>query len=169
MIWKSLGHSNLFVGGKPVLIRSLLLSSELGDFHRYRVCSEAGKPIWARLAKDDSGKIGALVTGPYSEMLTIPSRGEVQPYLFVPLNCLSKRTQNKLLIPLNCELYEEESSLVAKEIADEPYYVASRNSSVFHYPGCKRAHKVISHNLVYFKTRNEALENGCRPHKICNP
>lgn len=169
MIWKSLGHSDLSVGGKPVLIRSLLLCTELGDFHRYRVCSEAGKPVWARLAKDGSGKIGALVTGPYSEMLKIPSRKEMQPHLFVPLNSLSKRVQKKLLIPLNYELYEEENTLVAREIADEPYYLASKISSVFHYPGCKRAHKVIPGNRVYFKTRNEALENGYRPHKICNP
>ena len=108
MIWRSVGHPDFFTGGKPVLIRSLLLATELGDVHRYRVCSEAGKPVWARLAKDSEGKIGVLVTGPYSEVLKIPSRREVQPYLFVPLNSLSKKMQKKLLIPLNCELYEEE-------------------------------------------------------------
>lgn len=169
MIWKSVGHSGLFTGGKPVLIRSLLLATESGDVHRYRVCSEAGKPVWARLAKDSEGKIGVLVTGPYSEVLKIPSRREVQPYLFVPLNSLSKKMQKKLLIPLNYELYEEENILVAKEVQSEPYYVASRNSSVFHYPGCKRAWKVLPQNRICFNTRNEALHAGYRPHKICKP
>jgi len=163
------GHSDLFIGGKPVLVRSLLLFTESGDVRRYRVCSEAGKPVWARLAKDRAGKIGVLVTGPYSEVLKIPSRKEVQPYLFVSLNSLSKRAQKKLLIPLNYELYEEENTLVAKEIQNEPYYIASRNSSVFHYPGCKRAGKVLPHNRICFESRNEALNAGYRPHKICRP
>ena len=109
MIWKSMGHSGLFLGGKPVLIRSLLLSTESGEIRRYRVCSEAGKPAWARLAKDSTGKIGVLVTGPYSEVLKIPSRKEIQPYLFLSLNSLSKKAQKKLLIPLNYEFYEEEN------------------------------------------------------------
>lgn len=164
-----MGHSDLFLGGKPVLVRSLLLSTESGEIHRYRVCSEAGKPAWARLAKDSTGKIGVLVTGPYSEVLKIPSRKEVQPYLFVPLNSLSKKVQKKLLIPLNYEIYEEENNIVVKEIQNEPYYVTSRNSSVFHHPGCKKARKILLQNRIYFKNRNEALNAGYHPHKICKP
>lgn len=169
MLWKSLGHSDLLIGGKPVLIRSLLLSNETGNVHRYRVCSQAGKPVWAKLAKDSSGKIGALVTGPYSEFFEIPSLKEAQPYLFVPLNSLSKRVRKKLLIPLNYELCEEGNTLVAKERQNEPYYIASSSSSVFHYPGCRIARKVLPHNRISFKTRNEALNAHYRPHRICSP
>ncbi len=169
MVWRSLGFSDLWVAGSPVSVRSLIVSDNFGQFRRYRIFSEGGLPAWARLAKDGSGKIGALVTGAYSSFVKVGSTKKIQPCIFVPLSSLSKRVFRKLLIPLDCELYEEEDVVVAREIENQSYYVANRNSRMFHHPGCKRAKRIASQNQIIFKTRKEALASGYSPARICRP
>jgi hypothetical protein len=48
-------------------------------------------------------------------------------------------------------------------------YVASKNSKVFHKRDCQAAARISSENLIGFKTRDEAIQSGRRPCKICNP
>lgn len=48
-------------------------------------------------------------------------------------------------------------------------YVASKNSKVFHLPGCRFANQISPKNLVGYKSRNEAINAGKRPCKICKP
>jgi hypothetical protein len=48
-------------------------------------------------------------------------------------------------------------------------YVASKNSTVFHLPGCSSAARISSANLVGYKTRDEAINAGKRPCKLCKP
>ena len=48
-------------------------------------------------------------------------------------------------------------------------YVASRNSEVFHKPGCKGAAKISEKNLVRYSTRDEAIQAGKKPCHECNP
>ena len=169
MVWKSLGFSDLWVAGSPVFVRSLLLSDSIGQFRRYRIFSDGGLPAWARLAKDGSGKIGAFITGAYSSFVKVGSVKKIQPCLFVPLSCLSKKAFRKLLIPLDFELCEEENMVVAREIENQPYYVANRNSHIFHHPGCRRAKRIALQNQITFKARKEALSSGYSPHRICRP
>ncbi len=47
-------------------------------------------------------------------------------------------------------------------------YVASRNSEVFHRPGCSNAQRIKPSNLIRFRTRDEAAASK-RPAKDCNP
>jgi len=54
------------------------------------------------------------------------------------------------------------------EIA-EYKYVASALKEPFHYPTCMWAEKIIESNLVGFKTRQEALDYGRLPCKVCQP
>jgi hypothetical protein len=169
MVWKSLGFSDFWVAGSFTPVRSLLVSDSFGQFRRYRIFTEGGLPAWARLAKDGSGKIGAFITGAYSSFVKVGSAKKIQPYLFVPLSSLSKRVLRKLLIPLDFELYEEDNIVVAREIENQPYYVANRNSHLFHHPGCKRAKRITSQNQIIFKTRQEALTSGYSPGRICRP
>lgn len=169
MVWKSLGFSDLWVAGPPISARSLVLSDSLGCLRRYRIFSEGGLPAWARLAKDGSGKIGALVTGAYSTFVKVGSAKKIQPHLFVPLSSLSKKAFRKLLIPLDFELCEEENMVVAREIENQPYYLANKNSRMFHHPGCKRAKRIASQNQIIFKTRQQALTSGYLPDGICRP
>jgi hypothetical protein len=48
-------------------------------------------------------------------------------------------------------------------------YVASKNSKVFHRPDCSSAKRISAHNLVTYRTRAEAINDGKRPCKICKP
>ncbi len=48
-------------------------------------------------------------------------------------------------------------------------YVGSRNSQVFHRAGCDNALRIKPENLIRYKTREEAVGDGRRPGKDCNP
>ena len=48
-------------------------------------------------------------------------------------------------------------------------YVASRVRLPFHRPDCKWAAKISPKNLEVFETREQAIEAGHRPCKVCNP
>lgn len=39
----------------------------------------------------------------------------------------------------------------------------------FHRPDCKWAKEIKSNNLLRFKTREEAIQSGRRPCKLCKP
>ena len=55
------------------------------------------------------------------------------------------------------------------EPAAEYLCIASKNSGVFHRPGCRWAQNVSQDNLVTYKSRDEAISAGKRPCKLCNP
>ncbi|MBN2271236.1 MAG: hypothetical protein JXN61_11520 [Sedimentisphaerales bacterium] len=48
-------------------------------------------------------------------------------------------------------------------------YVSSKNSIIFHTPNCRAAKRISPENLLCFKTRQEALNAGKRPCKLCTP
>ena len=50
----------------------------------------------------------------------------------------------------------------------EDHYFASRNSQVFHRPGCESVEKIASRNLIEFKTSTDAIRSGRRPCKGCS-
>lgn len=51
----------------------------------------------------------------------------------------------------------------------ESYYAASANSEVFHRPNCSYVNRIKRSNLIFFTTREEALNSNRRPCKVCNP
>jgi len=51
----------------------------------------------------------------------------------------------------------------------ETLFVASKNSMVFHRVGCRWAGNISDLNRVTYKTRQEAIADGKRPCKSCNP
>ncbi len=57
----------------------------------------------------------------------------------------------------------------ANSAQTEYKYVASKNSQVFHLPGCRSVKRISPENLAGFKTRQEALNAGKRPCKLCTP
>lgn len=62
----------------------------------------------------------------------------------------------------------------AEQVSDKPAqteiaYVASVKCMPFHEPGCKWAQRISSANLQTFKTRDEAINAGHRPCKVCRP
>jgi competence protein ComEC len=48
-------------------------------------------------------------------------------------------------------------------------YVASKNSEVFHNPGCEWAAKISPKNLVEYDSYDAAVADGRRPARCCNP
>jgi len=48
-------------------------------------------------------------------------------------------------------------------------YVSSKNSQVFHRPNCRSAKRIKPENLVGYNSREEAIQSGKRPCKVCRP
>lgn len=48
-------------------------------------------------------------------------------------------------------------------------FVGSKNSKVFHKPDCPSVKDILPQNLVYYKTRDEAIAAGKRPCLRCKP
>lgn len=59
--------------------------------------------------------------------------------------------------------------LLAAAVLAAPQYVASINKYPFHRVSCRWAQKISPHNAVYYNTREEAVQAGHRPCKVCNP
>ncbi len=177
MKWKPLGFSQLSVGGSPVPIKTLYLKNKWDEKKRYRVrtaqdtshVKSFSTPAQAQLAKDERNRIGALARGAHGEWIKIGKLNQIQPYIFVSLDALSKNVCHKLLIPLEYELIEEEGVLLAIEKEDKPYYIVSRRSKRFHHPGCPRAKRISDKNKITFATRKKALEAGYSPDTLCKP
>ncbi len=56
-----------------------------------------------------------------------------------------------------------------EQVPTENFYIASKNSKVFHRPDCRWAKKIAPKNLVRYKTREDAVNDGKRPCKMCKP
>ncbi len=48
-------------------------------------------------------------------------------------------------------------------------YIGNTNSYKFHNDYCRAAAKIRPHNKIYIETREEAINAGFVPCKICNP
>jgi len=48
-------------------------------------------------------------------------------------------------------------------------YCGSKKSDVYHYPSCRYVAQILPENLIWFKDEYEAVANGYRPCKVCNP
>jgi hypothetical protein len=53
--------------------------------------------------------------------------------------------------------------------ADRPYFIANRNSDVFHTMDCKWSHKIKSENIVHFSNPGEAAAQQFLPCRSCHP
>ena len=60
------------------------------------------------------------------------------------------------------------ASATGEAARSEPY-VASVLREPFHTPDCKWAKKIQTENLVGYASREDAMADGHRPCKICNP
>ncbi len=48
-------------------------------------------------------------------------------------------------------------------------YVGNSNSKKFHYADCRWAGKISPSNIVHFSSRDEAVNQGYAPCKVCHP
>jgi len=71
----------------------------------------------------------------------------------------------------------EVSVTAPKEISKAPSrepvagykYVASKNSDVFHTPNCRSAKRISPENIIGYNSRDDAINAGKRPCKVCKP
>ena len=58
---------------------------------------------------------------------------------------------------------------ISSGIAARYMYISSKNSQVFHRPNCRSAKRIKPENLVGYNSREEAIQAGKRPCKVCKP
>lgn len=63
----------------------------------------------------------------------------------------------------------EQAKSVAKPATAKYKYVSSKNSKVFHIPDCTSAKRIKPENLITYSSKDEAVNAGKRPCKICKP
>ena len=122
MDWEPFGQ-DISVGGKPAEVRSLRLPDDLGNLRRCRVATTwnlarpgfTRTPAYARLAREKTGLIGAVVLGRHGGCLKIGCSPASQHFLFVPLNSLSKKPRAALLKDRTFDLFTEGNLLFGRE------------------------------------------------------
>ncbi len=58
---------------------------------------------------------------------------------------------------------------VRSGVAARYKYVSSKNSQVFHRPQCRSVKRIKPENLVGYNSKDEAIQAGKRPCKVCKP
>lgn len=115
--------SELCVGGISVPVRSLKFQDEIGQLHRYRVCTVwnlendkfTRRPAKARLVRDKQGKIGVVVTGGGAGFVKIGRSKAVQHTVVASLGAISKKASRKLLKQIEGEVFEDDDTVIARE------------------------------------------------------
>jgi micrococcal nuclease len=64
---------------------------------------------------------------------------------------------------------KESSQQPVRKTVAEYKYVASKNSEVFHTPTCRSAKRILPENMVGYSSREEAINAGKKPCKLCKP
>jgi hypothetical protein len=59
--------------------------------------------------------------------------------------------------------------LIHSDVTVSYKYVSSKNSQVFHRPNCRSAKRIKPENLIGYNSREEAIQAGKRPCKVCKP
>lgn len=65
----------------------------------------------------------------------------------------------------------KKSAAAEKDISDkkEGALVGSRNSRIYHKPGCSYAKKILDKNKIWFSSKEDAESKGYRAGKCCHP
>ncbi|MCP4262484.1 MAG: hypothetical protein GY774_34015 [Planctomycetes bacterium] len=58
---------------------------------------------------------------------------------------------------------------VRSSVAASYKYVSSKNSQVFHRPNCRSVKRIKPENLVGYNSKDEVIQAGKRPCKVCKP
>jgi len=66
---------------------------------------------------------------------------------------------------------EEEPPPPAEEEPPPPtkMFVGSKKSDVYHYPNCRYVKNILSENIIWFSSVEDAKARGYRPCKVCKP
>ncbi len=62
-----------------------------------------------------------------------------------------------------------QATRLAAERAHKNTFIASKTSKIFHRVGCSHAKRINPERAVYFSSRQDAVQTGRQPCKVCNP
>jgi endonuclease YncB( thermonuclease family) len=65
--------------------------------------------------------------------------------------------------------YSNTHSSSSSGSSDSGSYIGNSNTGKFHETSCRWGQKTAEHNRVYFDSRNDAVSQGYKPCKVCNP
>jgi hypothetical protein len=63
----------------------------------------------------------------------------------------------------------ERKSRVSERRPNKAVYLSSKRSNKFHYPGCKWARKIAEYNKMIFQSKQNAINFGLVPCRVCKP
>ena len=111
-------------------------------------------------------------TGEYS--INLPNDVEIKSVNMVVsndnVNVLFNNTTSNIHVDENITADEPpKDTTPTKSTGSSTKYVASSKSGKFHTPGCEWAGKISSSNKVVFSSREDAINKGYAPCKVCSP
>lgn len=111
-----------------------------------------------------------------NEMLLKENLAEIMympPSEFYPYNWAPTSAVYKNLEKTQTTSYSSSSIMATSSSSSNSYdsgnYVASANSNKFHISSCKWAKKISDSNKITFTSRNDAINQGYQPCKVCCP
>ena len=152
---------------------------KLKDLQRYvfRIQTSLSRPVY--LAKDSSWFIKADVwkKGSLMQAVSVQSMPPAvsnkvlqQVEAFIAAYLAANPPGTRPYAPNDITVKPEKLTKPdAKRTVAEYKYVASKNSKVFHKPDCRWVKRILAKNLVGYNSREEAIEAGKRPCKLCKP
>ena len=63
----------------------------------------------------------------------------------------------------------DKSHKTSKWNRKETEYWASKESDIFHRPSCEWAEEILYDNLIVYNTRQDAIDDGKEPCRVCYP
>lgn len=99
-----------------------------------------------------------------AEIMYMPP-SEFYPYNWAPTSSVYKNLEKSQTTS------SSSSSIMATSSSNykSGNYVASTNSNKFHKSSCQWAKKISDYNKITFNNRNEAINQGYQPCKVCCP
>jgi hypothetical protein len=103
-----------------------------------------------------------------SEKVTSVALEQVEAFIhsYLAANTPSKRPSEQKNISI---VPKEQLEPVDKSTPAKYIFVSSKNSKVFHIPDCTSAKRIKPENLITYNSKDEAVNAGKRPCKICKP
>ncbi|ACX52448.1 nuclease (SNase domain protein) [Ammonifex degensii KC4] len=143
-----------------------------------------GKKVWLEFDVQQRDRYGRLLAYVWLEPPSSGSEEEVRAKMFNARLLLDGYAQVMTIQPnvkyadqfvkFQREARERGKGLwglapAAPPTGKETKYIGNARSKVFHRPDCEWAQKISPRNRVEFRNKEEALEAGYRPCKVCNP
>lgn len=138
-----------------------------------------GQQVWLELDVAERDRYGRILAYIWLEEPKNFSEEEIRSKMF-NASLLLKGYAQVMTVPPNIK-YVDYFMSFQREARDtdmgiwglaresEVPFIASARSNKYHLPTCEWGQKIAPHNLIEFKTVDEAIDTGYEPCRVCNP